>query len=149
MLEAVEHGVALRVGLAAGQPLPQDDVVVADVRRTRSPSGRGHRRRRVDGAVLAQRVDPLELGLDLARRAVAGPVDAQRVAARRVGVLDAVGVVLGDVAERGRRLRREAEARERRLGQLVHAHPSLPLTPSSTRVISSRARTISGVEPAR
>ena len=58
MLEAVEHGVALRVGLAAGQPLPQDDVVTVDVHHALA-ARRGHGRRRVDGVVLAQGVDPL------------------------------------------------------------------------------------------
>ena len=123
--EAGDRLPALRIRLDARQPIEQDDVAAAEaVRRDLHDALAGRRRdgdAGVDGAVVAERVEPPELGLDLGCGAVAGPVHAQGVGTAGLGVVDAVRVVLGDVAERSLRARRQAEAGDRRRGEVVDA----------------------------
>jgi hypothetical protein len=120
--EAREQVMPLRVGHLAREPVEQHDVALAhpghgDLRDTGAGRAR-HRRRRLDRAVLAQGVDPPQLGLDLGRRVVAGAMDAQREApaVRRVY---AVCPVLGDVDQVDLRRRVEPIRRKRRTRHLV------------------------------
>jgi hypothetical protein len=107
--EARDHLVALRVRHDARKPVEEDDRARAEaVDRDRHDALAVRRRdghAGVDRAVGAQRVEPLQLGFDLRGGPVAGAVQPERVAPPGLRIVDAVGVVLRDVAELGRRRR--------------------------------------------
>ena len=131
---------------------------------TFAPVARRQHGRRLDHGVLAQRLEPGQLGLDLGRVVVAGAMHAQRGAPAARRIVDAERPVLGDVDQRRRRGSGQVVVRERGsrepveliLRRLVPCHSSptssywsRPSMAPSTRSISSRARSMLAVGPLR
>ena len=152
--EAGPQVVGVGVGHLAPQPLEEHDVALAQLVRPHLADAAavtaGDGDRGLDHAVLAQRVDPVELRGDLGGGVVRRPVHAQRERAAAAGLLHPVGPVLRDV-DQPRRTRpgrgRSSRRPPRPGGRSPPDQCSRPSTDSSTRVISSRARSTLAVAP--
>ncbi len=124
---------------------------------TRAPARVRRDGRRLDDALRAQRLEPGQLGLDLAGVVVAGPVHAERCPATGRRIVDPVRPVLRDVDQRRGCPRREVVVLERGscepveliLRRLVPSHTFSRSRSSGRDPRWSRGRERSRLAPAR
>ncbi len=117
------RAAAIEVGLGASQPFEQDHVSLAKFRPGHGDDsfsvGRADDARSLHDAVGAERIDPTQLRLDLGAGVVTRPMHPQREARAGARILDTVSVVLGDVAQRDRRVAIKSETLKSRARKLV------------------------------